>query len=87
MSSLVERLRVRSDRKPIYNIDESDDDADLLPGKRGTTQEKFERIVRTDAVCFFYLFFLLSLIFYLITVLLILLLLILVGFYLPVLLL
>ncbi|KAK4600631.1 hypothetical protein RGQ29_010329 [Quercus rubra] len=49
MSSLVERLRVRSDRKPIYNIDESDDDADLLPGKRGTTQEKFERIVRTDA--------------------------------------
>lgn len=70
MSSLVERLRVRSDRKPIYNIDESDDDADLLPGKRGTTQEKFERIVRTDAVCFFYLFFLLSLIFCLITVLL-----------------
>ncbi len=57
MSSLVERLRVRSDRKPIYNIDESDDDADLLPGKHGTTQEKFEKIVRTDAVCFFYLVF------------------------------
>lgn len=56
MSSLVERLRVRSDRKPIYNIDESDDDSDLLPGKSGTTQEKFERIVRTDAVCLFYLF-------------------------------
>ncbi|OIV96461.1 hypothetical protein TanjilG_07853 [Lupinus angustifolius] len=48
MSSLVERLRVRSDRKPIYNIDDSDDD-DLLPRKPGTTQEKFERIVRSDA--------------------------------------
>ncbi|KAE8056294.1 hypothetical protein FH972_013079 [Carpinus fangiana] len=49
MSSLVERLRVRSDRKPVYNIDESDDDADFLLGKPGTTQEKFERIVRSDA--------------------------------------
>ncbi|RDX76252.1 CHD3-type chromatin-remodeling factor PICKLE, partial [Mucuna pruriens] len=49
MSSLVERLRVRSDRRPIYNIDESDDDADFLPRKSGTTQEKLERIVRSDA--------------------------------------
>ncbi|XP_027904599.1 CHD3-type chromatin-remodeling factor PICKLE isoform X2 [Vigna unguiculata] len=49
MSSLVERLRVRSDRRPIYNLDESDDDADFLPRKSGTTQEKLERIVRTDA--------------------------------------
>ncbi|KAE9588990.1 hypothetical protein Lal_00012672 [Lupinus albus] len=49
MSSLVERLRVRSDRKPIYNIDESDDDADFLPRKQGTTQEKSDRIVRSDA--------------------------------------
>ncbi|XP_047157563.1 CHD3-type chromatin-remodeling factor PICKLE isoform X1 [Vigna umbellata] len=49
MSSLVERLRVRSDRRPIYNLDESDDDADFLPRKPGTTQEKLERIVRTDA--------------------------------------
>ncbi|XP_019438781.1 PREDICTED: CHD3-type chromatin-remodeling factor PICKLE-like [Lupinus angustifolius] len=49
MSSLVERLRVRSDRRPIYNIDESDDDADFLPRKHGTTQEKFDRIVRSDA--------------------------------------
>jgi len=57
MSSLVERLRVRSDRRPVYNIDESDDDADFLPGKPGTNQEKFERIVRSDAVCFFYLLF------------------------------
>ncbi|XVE71251.1 hypothetical protein DITRI_Ditri10aG0135600 [Diplodiscus trichospermus] len=51
MSSLVERLRVRSDRKPIYSLDESDDDADFVPGKSGKkTEEKLERIVRTDAV-------------------------------------
>ncbi|XWS17860.1 hypothetical protein CRYUN_Cryun33cG0104600 [Craigia yunnanensis] len=49
MSSLVERLRVRSDRKPIYNLDESDDDADFVSGKSGKTEEKLERIVRTDA--------------------------------------
>lgn len=53
MSSLVERLRVRSDRKPVYNIDESDDDGDFLPGKPVRTEEKFERIVRNDAVCCF----------------------------------
>lgn len=56
MSSLVERLRVRSDRKPIYQLDESDDDADFEQGKPGTTEEKFERIVRIDAVCFLILF-------------------------------
>ncbi|KAG5225208.1 GYMNOS family protein [Salix suchowensis] len=33
MSSLVERLRVRSERGPIYNLDESDDDADFVSGK------------------------------------------------------
>ncbi|XP_048331491.2 CHD3-type chromatin-remodeling factor PICKLE isoform X2 [Ziziphus jujuba] len=49
MSSLVERLRVRSDRRPIYNLDESDDDADVVPGRHGTAQEKFEKIVRDDA--------------------------------------
>lgn len=49
MSSLVERLRVRSERKPVYNIDESDDD-DFLLKKPRTSQEKFERIVRSDAV-------------------------------------
>ncbi|XP_057959148.1 CHD3-type chromatin-remodeling factor PICKLE-like [Malania oleifera] len=49
MSSLVERLRVRSDRRPIYNIDESDDEADFVHGKIGNTKEKIERIVRTDA--------------------------------------
>lgn len=50
----MERLRVRSDRRPIYNLDESDDDADLLPRKSGTTQEKIERIERSDAVCYTY---------------------------------
>ncbi|KAK1550249.1 hypothetical protein Q3G72_016142 [Acer saccharum] len=49
MSSLVERLRVRSDRRPVYNLDESDDDADFVRGKSGATQDKFERIVRSDA--------------------------------------
>ncbi|XVE97353.1 hypothetical protein REPUB_Repub03eG0012300 [Reevesia pubescens] len=48
MSSLVERLRVRSERRPIYNLDESDDDADFVSGKSGKTQEKLERIVRDD---------------------------------------
>ncbi|XP_073223963.1 CHD3-type chromatin-remodeling factor PICKLE isoform X2 [Cicer arietinum] len=48
MSTLVERVRLRTDRKPIYNTDESDDDADLMPIKHQTTQEKFERIVRSD---------------------------------------
>jgi len=49
MSSLVERLRARSDRRPIYSLDLSDDEADLVHGKSGL--EKFERIVRDDAVC------------------------------------
>lgn len=52
MSSLVERLRVRSDRRPVYNIDESDDEADFVTRKNGTAEEKFEKIVRSDAVCF-----------------------------------
>ena len=57
MSSLVERLRVRSDRRPIYNLDESDDEFDLVHGKSGLSQEKFEKIVRTDAVCFYLFIF------------------------------
>ena len=56
MSSLVERLRARSDRKPIYSLDESDDDADFVSGKSGKTEEKLERIVRTDAVSFLFFF-------------------------------
>lgn len=49
MSSLVERLRIRSDRKPVYNLDDSDDD-DFVP-KKDRTLEHVEAIVRTDAVC------------------------------------
>jgi len=52
MSSLVERLRVRSERRPVYNLDESDDD-DYVSGKAKNPQEKIERFVRDDAVCFF----------------------------------
>ncbi|CAK7353888.1 unnamed protein product [Dovyalis caffra] len=48
MSSLVERLRVRSERRPIYNLDESDDD-DFVSGKAKKPQEKIERFVRDDA--------------------------------------
>ncbi|GMG98953.1 hypothetical protein Nepgr_000793 [Nepenthes gracilis] len=49
MSSLVERLRTRSDRRPVYNLDLSDDEADLVRGKSGVALEKAERIVREDA--------------------------------------
>ncbi|XP_061964323.1 CHD3-type chromatin-remodeling factor PICKLE-like isoform X3 [Populus nigra] len=48
MSSLVERLRVRSERRPVYNLDESDDD-DYVSGKAKNPQEKIERFVRDDA--------------------------------------
>ncbi|XP_042503732.1 CHD3-type chromatin-remodeling factor PICKLE [Macadamia integrifolia] len=49
MSSLVERLRIRSDRKPLYNVDDSDDDADIVHRKSGPAQQKPEKIIRTDA--------------------------------------
>lgn len=49
MSSLVERLRVRSDSRPRYSLDESDDDSDLLLGKSKKT-EQYEKIVRDDSV-------------------------------------
>ncbi|KAL9230296.1 hypothetical protein vseg_005669 [Gypsophila vaccaria] len=49
MSSLVERLRQRSDRRPLYSIDNSDDEADRMPGKYGESSENFERLVREDA--------------------------------------
>ncbi|CAI0444180.1 unnamed protein product [Linum tenue] len=48
MSSLVERLRARSERRPIYNLDESDDEADFVARKGGKPQEEIERIVRPD---------------------------------------
>ncbi|XP_022981141.1 CHD3-type chromatin-remodeling factor PICKLE [Cucurbita maxima] len=48
MSSLVERLRVRSERRPVYNLDESDDDFDYKHKKPGSTQDKFEKLERED---------------------------------------
>ncbi|KAI3467977.1 hypothetical protein Pfo_024640 [Paulownia fortunei] len=50
MASLVERLRVRSDRRPIYNIDESDEEADFVKKKSGTgpSSDKIEKIERPD---------------------------------------
>ncbi|GER35306.1 chromodomain helicase DNA binding protein [Striga asiatica] len=51
MASLVERLRVRSDRRPIYNLDDSDDESDFLKRKSGTdpSSDKFEKFERPDA--------------------------------------
>ncbi|KAF4352937.1 hypothetical protein G4B88_001370 [Cannabis sativa] len=49
MSSLVERLRVRSERRPVYNLDDSDEDVDVVRGRGATTQEKFEKMDRSDA--------------------------------------
>lgn len=56
MASLVERLRTRSERRPLYSLDDSDDEASLVRGKSMAAQEKLERIVRPDSVRF--LFFL-----------------------------
>lgn len=52
MASLVERLRVRSDRRPIYNLDESDEESDFMKKKSGTgpSSEKTEKIERPDVV-------------------------------------
>ncbi|KAI3737951.1 hypothetical protein L2E82_27969 [Cichorium intybus] len=47
MSSLVERLRVRSDSRPRYSLDDSDDESDILLGK--SKNEQFEKIIRDDA--------------------------------------
>ncbi|KAL0291025.1 UNVERIFIED_CONTAM: CHD3-type chromatin-remodeling factor PICKLE [Sesamum angustifolium] len=50
MASLVERLRVRSDRRPIYNLDESDEESDFTKKKSGTgpSSDKTEKIERPD---------------------------------------
>ncbi|CAH1442278.1 unnamed protein product [Lactuca virosa] len=48
MSSLVERLRVRSDSRPRYSLDDSDDESDILLGK-SKNAEQFEKINRDDA--------------------------------------
>lgn len=66
MASLVERLRVRSDRRPVYNIDESDDDADIKrKSGTGTSSDKIEKIERPDVVITLsFVTFRLSLLFY-----------------------
>ncbi|KAH7688333.1 DNA helicase protein [Dioscorea alata] len=48
MSSLVERLRVRSEKRPLYNDGESDDDF-VAPPKPKPEDQKPERILREDA--------------------------------------
>ncbi|CAL9155467.1 unnamed protein product [Musa hybrid cultivar] len=51
MSSLVERLRVRSEKRPLYNLDDSDDD-DFVVGKGSKSKQEekpAERIERDDA--------------------------------------
>lgn len=51
MSSLVERLRVRSEKRPLYNLDDSDDD-DFVVGKGSKSKQEekpAERIQRDDA--------------------------------------
>ncbi|XP_051119947.1 CHD3-type chromatin-remodeling factor PICKLE-like [Andrographis paniculata] len=50
MSSLVERLRARSDRRPVYNLDDSDDEGDFPKKKPGAGDSfEFEKIERPDA--------------------------------------
>lgn len=49
MSSLAERLRVRSDQKPVYNLDDSEDDSDVAQG-RSENAKTSEKIVRADVV-------------------------------------
>ncbi|XP_073042512.1 CHD3-type chromatin-remodeling factor PICKLE-like isoform X1 [Primulina eburnea] len=51
MASLVERLRIRSERRPIYNIDDSDDENDFVKRNSGSgsSNDKIERIERIDA--------------------------------------
>lgn len=50
MSSLVERLRVRSDKRPMYNLDgDSDEELVFRQGSGKTKQEKAaDKIVRND---------------------------------------
>lgn len=55
MSSLVERLRARTERRRLYAEDDSDDDDVFMErGRSGpaSAPEKYERIVRADAVSF-----------------------------------
>lgn len=52
MSSLVERLRVRSVRRPSYNDDDWDDDLEAPPPKAAghAPANPPERLTRNDAV-------------------------------------
>ncbi|XP_042458136.1 CHD3-type chromatin-remodeling factor PICKLE-like [Zingiber officinale] len=51
MSSLVERLRVRSEKRPLYNLDESDDDDFVVSKalKRKLEEKPAEKFKRVDA--------------------------------------
>ncbi|XP_074567339.1 CHD3-type chromatin-remodeling factor PICKLE [Curcuma longa] len=51
MSSLVERLRVRSEKRPLYNLDESDDDDFVVSKalKRKLEEKPAEKLKRVDA--------------------------------------
>lgn len=49
MASLVERLRVRSDRRPVYSLDDSDDESLIARDKSKNNQEIAEKFVREDA--------------------------------------
>lgn len=42
MSSSI-GLRARSNHRPLYTINESDDDADILPRKKGKPKENIDR--------------------------------------------
>ncbi|KAF5181479.1 Chd3-type chromatin-remodeling factor pickle, partial [Thalictrum thalictroides] len=49
MTSLVERLRARTERKPLYNIEESDDEEFIIKESGSSTHNKPEKIIREDA--------------------------------------
>ncbi|PIA60920.1 hypothetical protein AQUCO_00300438v1 [Aquilegia coerulea] len=49
MTSLVERLRARSERRPLYSIEESDDEEFVIKESGRSTHNKPEKIIREDA--------------------------------------
>jgi hypothetical protein len=46
MSSMAERLRARSEKRPMYNLDDSDDD--FLPPASGSKGKKKEDVKRSN---------------------------------------
>lgn len=52
MENLAETLGSRPERKPLYGIDDSDDEPSMVSMKSQDIEETFERIVRSDAVLF-----------------------------------